>query len=159
MSIKVKEDRSGNSKTFVKIEGTQRLTRKAIRQTWFAVGKDLEATASREILRHPKRGRVYIIRTRGGRRRRHVASAPGESHANISGRTRRSIGWKVQGVSTMQFGYGVATTGSTAPTKHGPFLEFGTDRMDPRPSLKNSIDANQRNVETHFKVAMGRALR
>lgn len=155
MSIRVKSDR-GNERTFARLDRTREFTRRSIRQAWFQLGRDLRAEANREILRRPKSGRTYFIRTRGGRRRRHVASAPGETHANLSGALRRSLSWKVRGTDSMDFGYGVS--GAGAP-EYASFVEFGTRRMDPRPSLENAIDALQANAQQHFEAAMDRAFR
>lgn len=158
MSIRVKTN-LGAEKTFLNIEGIRRLTRESIRKTWFELGKDMRAEANKEILRTPKSGRVYIIRGRGGRSRRHVAGAPGETHANLTGDLRRSISWKVFGTDSMAFGYGVSTTSRNAAPDYGPFVEFGTTNMAARPSLANAIDATQRNAELHFTRAMRRGLR
>lgn len=122
--------------------------RRSIRQGFFLLGKDLRKTASEEILHGKKSGRVYYIRTRSGRRRRHQASAPGESHANITGETRRSIGWHVDGWHSLTFGYGVDDRGP-APDR-AEWLEFGTGRMRARPSLQNAMNAAQRNAELYF---------
>lgn len=113
--------------------------REAIRQGWFSFMDALKKRANAEILRKPKSGRVYILRDKAGRRRRHVASAPGETHANLSGATRRSIGWRVNGWETATFGYGVSSSGATVAPAWAPYLERGTLRMAPRPSLANAI--------------------
>ena len=148
----------GNREVFSKLEGLGNLTRKAIRQTWFRAGKDLKAEANREILRRPKSGRTYIVRGRGGRRRRHVASKPGETHANLRGDLRRSLSWKVRGTDRMDFGYGVSTTARNAAPDYAE-IEFGLGRVKARPSLKNAIDATQRNIERHFVEEMDRRLK
>ena len=148
----------GNKETFARLEGLGDLTRKAIRQTWFRAGKDLKAEANREILRRPKSGRTYVIRSRAGRRRRHVASAPGETHANLSGKLRRALSWKVRGTDRMDFGYGVSTTAQNDPPIYSQ-IEFGFGRVKARPTLKNAIDATQRNIERHFVEEMDRRLK
>lgn len=122
--------------------------KRTIRQGFFQLGKDLKITANKEILRRPKKGRVYYIRTRGGRSRRHVASAPGETHANITGALRRSIGWVVAGSESLTFGYGVDPRGP-APDR-AEWLEFGTTRMKARPSLQNAMKDTERNAEVYF---------
>lgn len=111
-----------------------------VRHAWFDFMKALRARANAEILRRPKSGRVYIVRDRAGRRRRHVASAPGEAHANLSGATRRSLSWRVEGWERAVFGYGVSTNATNAAPAWAPYLEYGTERMAARPSLKNAID-------------------
>ena len=156
--ISVKSDRR-NTQAFARIKGFRQVTEESIRQGWFALGKDLKAEASREILRKPKRGRTYIRRTKSGRRRRHVASAPGETHANFEGRLRRSLSWKVMGSDQMDFGYGVSTTSANSMPRYGPFVEFGTRFMEERPSLLNAINATQRNAVQHFEAAFAKATR
>ena len=86
-----------NARTFARIEGIEKLTRKGLRQGMFKAGQSLRSEASHEILKGPKTGRIYIRRIRGGRRRRHQASAPGETHANITGKLRRSLSFQLRG--------------------------------------------------------------
>lgn len=157
MSVTVTEG-IDNPKAFLKMMGLEGATRRSIRHAWFELGKDLRAEANREILRKPKSGRVYVVRGRGGRRRRHVASAPGETHANLTGKLRRSIGWKVSGSDQMDFGYGVASTGRNAAPPYAPAIEFGRadGSIAPRPSLQNAIRATQRRVPVEFEDQMER---
>ncbi|MCW8929394.1 MAG: hypothetical protein OQL19_04035 [Gammaproteobacteria bacterium] len=135
----------GTDLVFLKLETVNKATLFATRKAWFKVGKDLKATANREILKKPRQGRLYILRYAGGRKRRHRASRPGEYHANMTGALRRSMQWKVKGFD-LNFGYGVAN--KKAP-KYAPWVEKGTKRMAARPSLKNAIDANMKNAEQH----------
>ena len=146
--ITVKSNR-GSERVFRQLNNLDKGWRKAIRQMWFGLADDMKNRANSEILRKPKSGRVYIIR-RGGRRRRHVASAPGETHANLTGRLRKAIGWKVHGNDELSFGYGV-----TGPSpKYDEFVEFGTSKMSARPSLENAINFAQANAELRFSSAM-----
>jgi hypothetical protein len=78
-----------------------------------------------------------------------VASAPGETHANLSGRLRRSIGWKVSGTHEMEWGYGVVQKKDEAPY-YAPYVEEGTTRMDARPSLGNAVRVVGDRVGGHF---------
>lgn len=135
-----------NRKVFARIKDIKRATHRSIRHGFFDLGRDLAKTASDNILEKPKSGRTYIRRDRAGRRRRHVASAPGETHANMSGRLRRSLGWKVAGSRTLEFGYGV----DKDTTEYAPFVENGTRRMGARPSLKIAVEGTTRNAETNF---------
>ena len=146
MALQFKQD-PHNRVVFAQIDNLQEMTRRSIRQGWFMLGRDLIQTASTEILRKPKSGHTYIIRTRSGRKRRHVASAPGETHANITGKTRRSIGYQVDGYQSMEFGYGAD---GKETSEWGPRLEFGTTRMAARPSLLNAINTTTRNAENYF---------
>ena len=54
--------------------------------------------------------------------------------------------WKVRG-RDLDFGYGIAK--ANAPD-YAPFVENGTTRMEPRPTLKNAIEENKRNAEQHL---------
>lgn len=134
-----------------------RLTQTGMTQGWQKLGESLKRDVKREILRKPKSGRLYIIRTRSGARRRHRASAPGETHANLSGKVRRSVGFRVSGSSEMRFGYGALGGRGRAPL-YAKMLEFGTRRMKPRPSLQNAIKANIRNGQTYFGIEIRRAI-
>lgn len=135
-----------NRKVYANIKGLKNAAHRSIRHGWFDLGQDLKKTASANILARPKSGRVYVRRDRAGRRRRHVASAPGETHANLSGRLRKSLGWKVRGASQMEFGYGV----DKETTPYAPFVENGTRRMSARPSLKIAVESTSRNADTYF---------
>ncbi len=151
-TLTFKADRPGETeKTFREIGDIEPITNQAIRQMWFGLGRALVKNANREILRKPKGGRTYIIRSASGRRRRHVASAPGETHANMTGSLRKSLGFKIHGSDRMDFGYGV--TGRETPL-YAKWVEFGTTRMARRPSLENAITATQRDAETYFTRAM-----
>lgn len=144
----------GAARVFVRLHGVRESSRRAIRHAWFDLGKDLRSEANREILHGVKSGRLYRIRARGGRFRLHRASAPGQTHANLTGALRRSIGWKVHGHDSMDFGYGVATRGPEP--RYAPFVEFGTFRMAPRPSLMNAISATQGDAERAFQENLRR---
>lgn len=151
-TITVQSNRSENRRVFRELEETELRTNRAIRMMWFDLGDDLLSSAQREILKGRKTGRVYIIRGPSGRVRRHRASAPGETHANLSGELRKAAGWKVHGNGDMSFGYGL-TRGSPV---YDEFVEFGTLRMEARPSLQNAVDAVQGNVQPRFTERMNR---
>lgn len=142
-----------NRQVFVQMENLQGLTERSIRHGFFALGKDLKITASKQILFKPKSGRTYIRRDKIGRRRRHVASAPGETHANMTGAARRSLGWQVTGFKSLEWGYGVSTL--HAPPDYVEGLEFGTRRAAPRPSLQNAMRTVNRNAERYFVERFG----
>lgn len=147
----------GTERELARIERADPAARRAIRRAFFELGRKLRDGASREILHGRKTGRTYFVRGPGGRRRRHIASAPGETHANLTGKLRRSIGWKVKGIRGMDFGYGVA--GRHQAPVYDEHVEFGTGRMEPRPSLDNEIRRNQRDLQRDFSEAMDRAMR
>lgn len=95
-----------------------------------AIGRVIEAFVikiDREIKisidRSPKSGRIYG---------KHQASAPGQAPATDSGGLIKSISWR-------SFNRGLsAETGSNI--FYAPFLEDGTNRMDPRPWLQPAYD-------------------
>lgn len=105
----------------------ERANRQAIRRSFFDMGTTLKKQAQSNIIDGAKTGRVYLIR-RGGRRRRHQASAPGESPANMTGALRRGIGYKIQGSDRLEWGY-------SDKTPYGLWLEEGTPKMEPRPNI------------------------
>lgn len=101
----------------------------------------LKKEANREILHGRKTGRAGYIRLPGRKRRKwHVSSAPFETHANRTGKLRRSLSWKVHSYSHAEFGYGVATTEADSAPRYAGFVEYGTKRMKPRPSLHNAVE-------------------
>lgn len=138
-----------NARIEDRINGIEKLTKRGIRQARFKVGHGLIAAASQEILKGPKTGRIYIRRDRIGRRRRHQASAPGETHANLSGDLRKSLSFQIRGSDSMEFGYGVSGPKEAPP--YAEWVEFGSTRMKARPSLRNAIRAEQGNTIKHFE--------
>ena len=158
MTISVRAD-PDNRRAYVRISTLEARSSKGLREGWFKLAKGLKSEANKEILRRPKGGRTYIRRDKAGRRRRHVASAPGETHANMTGKLRRSLSWKVTGHTEMEFGYGVSTTASNVMPFYGKFVEFGTKKMDERPSLKNAIRVENSKGEQLFIDALDRGFR
>lgn len=133
--------------TVVMINTMGRLTKRQVELAAWKSARGLRSATSQEILRKPKGGRTYIRRDRLGRRRRHVASSPGETHSNMTGRLRRSLSFRVNS-SEIEFGYGV--TDGSAPEYAG-WVEFGTKRMKPRPSLQNGINGERRNMMNNIE--------
>ncbi len=148
-TIKIKNGH-GNERIFRGLEDAVTGTERAVRHAWFGLARDMADRASAEILRKPKSGRLYIRRDKAGRRRRHRASAPGETHANRTGELRKSIGWNVHGSIELTFGYGI--TGNSPV--YDEFVEFGTSKMEPRPSLENAINFAQAHFVMRFTDAM-----
>jgi len=126
----------GNDRVFGQIEGLEKATKRGLRQSMARVGQALISSANQEILHGVKTGRTYIRRDKRGRGRRHLASAPGETHANATGDLRRSLSYQKHGTSSLEFGYGVSA-GKPVPD-YASFVEFGTPggKIKPRPSLK-----------------------
>ena len=122
-----------NKQVFAQLDDLNDRTRRGIRRFWFALGKTLTKSFNKAVLKKPRFGRVYRVR-RGKTTRRHVASRPGETPANLSGNYRRSIGYQIRGVMEMQFGNSA---------EYASFLENGTSRMAERPGLGNAVDATE----------------
>lgn len=147
MTITFRRTRA-EDKIFGKLEGTEKLIKKGIRQGMFRTGHGLITAANQAILHETKTGRIYIRKDRAGRKRRHRSSASGQSHANFTGKLRRSLSFQLRGVSEIEFGYGVSS-GKEAPD-YARFVEIGTFRMRPRPSIKNALDSEQGNIVGYF---------
>lgn len=121
---------------------------------WQDSVESMRRDADREILRHPKAGRLYRVRMRSGRIRRHRASRRGETHANLTGTTRKSLSWKTSGFNEATFGYGVGPNRRGNPSEWGKYLEFNLDR----PSLQIAIRTNTRNIQTYHARGIKRAI-
>lgn len=91
-----------------------------------------------------KRGRLYLKRLEG-RLVRHRASAAGQTAATFTGNYERLVGVKVNGADTMRFGDSAV---------YARFLEEGTSRMEPRPSLGNTVKKEYRNTQTYLGVSV-----
>jgi len=148
MSITFKTS-AGNSKVFGKIDNIANLTSRGVRAGMFESGNGLVKRANTNILSGIKTGRVYIVRTAGGRKRRHISSAPSETHANLTGTARRSLSYQLKGTHSLEFGYGVSS-GKGAPEYVG-WLEFGTRKMKARPTLQNALKDERGNMVQHFE--------
>ena len=164
-----------SEETFHIIENEAENVRQAIRQTFFQMGREIKKKAIKAINdKKGKTGRVYMVRTtvksghnkgKLGRRRRHRASAPGETHANLSGDLRDSLGWQVHGTDSMEIGYGVTKWVGKASDYAGR-IEFGdaygplgrgVGRIEARPSIRNAIDGAS--FETFFEKALEKLAR
>lgn len=132
-----------------KIKVSTPAVERQLRHALFDVGNYYKRSANNSILRGTKTGRVYKIRTRSGRTRRHRSSARGESHANLTGALRRSIGWKVSGSKRLLFGYGV--------TQEAPIYAHNIEVTKNRPSLKNAVKAERRNTMNAIERAARKA--
>lgn len=124
--------------------------KRGIRAGFFAVGSQLKKTAKSQML-EKKHGRFYRVR---GRSRRHRASAPGESPANLSGALRGSIGFQIAGADSMQFGAG----GRSSGVNYAKPLEEGTPIMEPRPLLGNAVKADEGTTQDLFQRAVSKAI-
>jgi hypothetical protein len=155
------------SKVKLKLKNLSTLTRTAIRKTFYDVGKTLVADAKREIDTQPKHGRIYKkyfgVKGRLKRPRLHVASAPGEAPAVITGNLRKSIDFTV---GNMSMTFGVDTT--RFKVKYGKYLEYGdlltfsgqgSPNIKPRPFISASYRKNAENIHRKFINAIDEAMK
>lgn len=149
-------ERGSGQRIYQRVALTGPSVKRGVRQGMFFVARALRAEAQREIKHGRKTGRIYLVRKRG-RVVRHQSSAPFETHANLSGRLLRSISFQLRGTKDLSFGYGISA-GNDAP-EYAAWVEFGTSKLAPRPSLKNALDAESGNIVGHFEREIGRALR
>jgi hypothetical protein len=126
----------GNKRTLKRIDNIERTIKGVIDNTWDDFGSILHKEAIKDINK-TKRGRVYVVRSRAGNRRRHRASAPGESHANVTKTLTNSLGEKNKG-SLLEFGY------MDSPPKYAGIVE------KTRPTLENTAKRNQGEVRKLF---------
>jgi hypothetical protein len=101
MGIKID---TNSRKAVFKIRHLADLTKAGIEHAAWTSARGLRTATGKEILRKPKGGRVYTSRTRSGARRKHTASAPGETHANFSGTLRRSLDFNMKPRPSLQNG-------------------------------------------------------
>lgn len=135
---------SRNELTFQQVDNLDLLIARGIRQGFRRLGDELKKEMNREVLKKDKRGRTYIRRDKAGRRRRHVASAKGQTPANRTGTYRKAIGYQLRGAEGMEFGV-------RARVKYAEYLEDGTRKMAPRPGVGNAVKAKQRDAMTFFE--------
>lgn len=138
MSTKVELiDAKGNVRTIESALNLKANTRFGVEHALWLSGKDLSAEFNEQVKARNKTGRLYFLRGPSGRKRRHVASAPGETPANRTGNYRKSRDFNVDGAHQLRFG-------NTA--EYAGFLETGTSRMKARPGLGNAVKASERDI-------------
>lgn len=131
------------SKAIYKLKHQEKEVKIAIRKAFHKIGKDLKQSGEQALLFRPKSGRLYKIKINGVTYN-HRASAPGESPANLTGALRKSLDYKVSGAREMRWEAGNTTVDYAAD------LEFGTDKIKPRPYMERAIKENRRNIGNHF---------
>lgn len=141
-----------NRRVELRIRNLSKSTIRGIHQGFFELGSALRADLNREVLAKDKKGRVYHVRTRAGvtgvgKRRRHRASAPGQTPANLSGNYRRNIGYQIHGSNKMEFGI-------RDGIQYAKPLEEGTNIMKPRPGLGNTVKKMQGQSIEYFEKGL-----
>lgn len=134
----------GNTRAIKSAENIAANTRFGVEHALWRSGKDIQGEFNRQVLAKNKTGRLYIRRIRGGARRKHRASAPGETPANRTGAYRKAFSFNVDGAHQLKVG--VAAVENGADGKYPLYLEIGTSRMKPRPGLRNAVSASERDI-------------
>lgn len=88
----------------------------------------------RLILETPKTGKIYVRRGI-----EHQASAPGEAPASDTGTLVRGI--------TVEIDTERIAARVNSGAAHGPHLEFGTDKMEPRPHMRQALENKRVEIE------------
>jgi len=114
----------------------------------------LKTEVRRLMTTSPRSGRTYSVpvnlgrqRGRAGRRARRRASAPGEPPAVVTGRLRRSIGYKI-GLSRTGFFAAVGSNRVGAAT-----LEYGNRFTKPRPAWRPALETVLPKIKALFDRA------
>lgn len=168
MDWEVRDQRDEADKTFKQINLIMAKNTRAVRQMMFSLMEDIHASAIKEIESGVKSGRVYkrikirvkrnkkgqFVKGSGRVKRNHQASAPGETHADLSEDAKKSLSWKVYGSESADFGYGVSVTDANAAPPYVDDLEFGTDRVKARPTLQNELKHVGSKAQSHFNDAL-----
>lgn len=144
-----KDQTAENLRAYDKLTNVEHRTAEGLRKAFYFIGARVVRDARRYIKSKDKTGRVYLVRI-GGRLKRHQASAPYESPANMTGALQKSLGFTVHGHDSVEVG---------AEASYAGYLEKGTSKMIERPYLKKAIEANRRYIHNTFAKEIDRALR
>ena len=118
-------------------------TRKAVEATAIEVRGDIV----KRYQRGPASGVVY---ERTNPRRTHQASAAGEAPATDTGRLASGTQYRMTGPLTAEVDNAVV---------YGPFLEFGTQSIAPRPAWRPAIQEAQPKFRLRLETALARVMR
>jgi HK97 gp10 family phage protein len=129
---------------------------KAIRQGFYISGKQLVTDLNKDM-KLPKSGRAYKVysgvKGKLKKPKIHIASAPNETPAIITGKFRKSVDFAVRGNRTLEFG-----ANENAP-EYAKFLEEGTSKMEAREPFKKTVLKNKEkikaNVDNRLKKVIG----
>ena len=120
---------------------------RAIRAVVRATALKVEASAKEAIQRGPKSGRLYRTTNK---RKMHRASAPGEAPATDTGAL-------VSRIHSRVFGGGLEAAVSSN-VSYAAYLEFGADRMAPRPYLAPALQEHAEAFERDLGLAVAGVL-
>ena len=120
---------------------------KAIDAAVTATALETITEVKRMIQRGPKTGKTYTRAKGQNKSRKHQSSAPGEAPATDTGTLASSIYFKKTSPR-------VATVGSRLA--YAAYLEFGTQRIAPRPSWTPSVEKMQPKLNHRVSRAIDR---
>ena len=115
--------------------------KQAVRGAGLQIGQDVVRSVQVGIESGPKTGKRYRLK-KNGRIVDHQASAAGEYPAIITGKFKNSFSYKMRGHTQIE-------VGSNDPKS--VFLELGTNKMQPREPLKQSVKATEKNAFNYLK--------
>jgi hypothetical protein len=128
---------------------------KAIRQGFYTSGKQLVEDLNKDM-KAPKSGRAYkVYRGVSGKLTKpkiHIASAPSETPAIITGKFRKSVDFAVRGNRTLEFG-----ANQSAP-EYAEFLEKGTSKMEAREPFKRTVLKLKDKIKSNIDIQLKKAL-
>ena len=139
----------------LKLEGTEALARalrkldedarNEVKKAVDATGLSLRGAIVKKYQRGPATGEIY---EKYNPRRTHQASAPGEAPATDTGRLANSVLTEDIGPLTIEVGTDV---------EYGPYLEFGTRTIAPRPNWVPSVQEETPKYIRRVEAAIKRA--
>lgn len=138
----------------IKLDRIRRNSQAGVRQVLLRGAQSIQNTAVQGIINPPKTGKIYP--SRGRKRARHQASAPGEYPAADTGRLHQSI------TATVADRPESLTIQVSANVEYASYLEHGTSKMEPRPFLSRayaeSIDEIRKRARRAVRLGfLGRA--
>lgn len=138
----------------ITIEGADDLIRelkKLGEQADAELAKIVQATAIEvrgDIIKRYQRGpKTGVIRQRGTIT--HQASAPGEAPATDTGRLANGTQYKMTGRTSAEVSNAV---------QYGPWLEFGTQDIEPRPAWRPAVEAATPKYRSRMETALARII-
>jgi hypothetical protein len=153
--IKVSEGNQNEKTMKFLYEMPVELTR-AIRKGFYISGRQLVENLNKDM-KLPKSGKSYkVYRGIGGSKlkksRVHIASAPNETPAIITGKFRKSVDFAVRGNRTLEFG-----ANESAP-EYAEFLEKGTSRMQARKPFERTVLKLKEKIKSNIDIELKKAL-
>lgn len=136
------------SSTLKKLDKITEDMKKEIAAALFVGGLKIEENAKLSIQREVKTGRAYRRRTVT-----HIASAAGQAPANDTGRLVNSFN-----VSQSADKMAVAFKSGGATVAYAVALEYGTDKMAPRPFMKPALEKSRAFIEKRMVTGIKRGV-